>query len=126
MLLLWLSVTFSQPGRVWVTKGVLERANNNTANIAAIRAWMHEVDITSLHDYGEIPPEAWPPCIKAFSPVGVHLAEDGQAIVLNWGSGFGHWGLLIGPPTMELPPAFAEGCYVLPVKKGVFAWHDLQ
>lgn len=55
--------------------------------------------------------------------------ENGSPRVrLAWGSGFGHWGIVIGMDDMEIPPSdFSRyGEYRLPVEAGVYVWRELR
>lgn len=73
----------------------------------------------------------WPESLKVFNPhyVKLDLDENKNPMVsLTWGGPFAHWGVVIGMEDMEIPPSDLSryGEYRLPLKSGVYVWHELQ
>ncbi len=44
-------------------------------------------------------------------------------VIAQWGGGFGHWGLVIGAPTLRYPnPSYHH----IEWAPGVYVWHEIQ
>ena len=94
---------------------------SNRVDVPAIRTWRRNVDAAS----GTlIPAQDWPPAIVSVAPAFVDIHENEQ-VILTWGSGFAHWGILVGPEDAALPH-YLEGDSVIQVEPGVYAWYERQ
>jgi hypothetical protein len=79
-----------------------------------------------------IPRDQVPSDIRNFEGKGwpLHQASmrDG-AVWLQWGGGFGWWGLCVGPPTFKIAPDPSPGAYYneyLEWKPGIYCWVEIQ
>ena len=103
------------------------------ADIEGIREWLKTVDKTgeSIRYKDKF---KWPKPIEILSPNHfqiIYYAElDLYFVRLTWGSGFGHWGLIVGQEDMEIPLEEYDSdglCEIREtIKAGVYIWHEIQ
>jgi hypothetical protein len=112
---------FHQPGYIAFTRGFRERIRAE-ADLRSIKAWQ-----STLAGFpgGQIDSSSWPVCIEKLRPSAVLVSSGGDGIRIVFGSGFGHWGLVVGSEKMTLP-ATSDREYVLPIEPGTYAWHEIQ
>ncbi len=90
------------------------------ADIPAIRHWAAAYEAES--DGSGVVSVRWdagPDCIRELGPPGyIRFYPGKQRVSISWGSGHGHWGLIVGPVDMRMgvePYCFKleDGAYVL-------------
>ncbi len=97
-------------------RGVRDWATRNV-DTEVIRAWRDRIgDSTVVVD-----PNGLPGPVREWAPAEVCALPEGWTAIV-WGGGFGHWGLLVGPPN-QTAPHFVEGPR-LRVKAGLHVWHE--
>jgi hypothetical protein len=108
-------IAFFRPTEQFL-KGFRDRVKSQL-EVEAIRAWVPTIKLPP----GEIfVPEPWPAFIMKLQPPPSHisLGEPGSnTIWLQWGGGFGYWGILIGPESFKMSSSSET---LLPYKAGVY------
>jgi hypothetical protein len=97
-------------------------------DVPSIREWLLTVEIDEDNLSREIHREDLPKCLLKLQPPFciVKLVEANERIVnLIWGTGFGHWGLVIGSPKSSTHES-NESDYILPLEPGVYVWLEIQ
>ena len=102
----------------------------NRANLAALQSWLTELENLGYKHGDNLPEDDWPTEVRSLSPVFVRVIgppfEKNTQLQLVWGGGFGHWGLLVGPTTMETPVPGEGGLEEhMEIVPGVYAWEEL-
>jgi hypothetical protein len=115
-----LSLKTCEPGAVTYLRGFEHWARANV-ELAAIRNWQ----ATLRPPFGEIAESQWPPCIVRLHPVYVYVDPAEKSTTLTWGGGFGHWGIVVGRPTLPMPPPPQPG-YNRLLEPGAYVWHEYQ
>jgi len=112
------------PGYVAMTQGF--RIHTKVwADVEAIRDWAGSYepgpgDSPTLHGGGlDIARSNWPGCVRLLGPNYVGLRYEDRSVDLVYGSGFGHWGLYVGPKGAK-----ACGGYTAAVEDGAWVWHE--
>jgi hypothetical protein len=121
--------TIFGPGYIHFTRGFFKRMQKE-ADIPAIRTWASSLELPR-QDRHEVDDTQWPEAIKQLSPqyTFIEMPEDSETKVrIVWGGAFGHWGLMIGPSTMQVPPSnFRKyGEYRIKLAPGAYVWHDVR
>ena len=114
------------PGKAF-TYGFRNRMKSK-ADIEAIRDWLGTLDKEDYDVHSvRLHPDKWPKSLKLLNPNGVTLLADKNAdpqVIITWGGGFFHWGVVIGMDDMVITPSdisqWAE-CWLL-VEPGVYVW----
>jgi hypothetical protein len=86
------------------------------ADVPAIRQWLG----SQIAPPGrtEITRDLWPKCIQDLNPKAVMLNADGS-VWMVWGSGFHHYGVIIGSPFFTYSNADE---YVIELEPGAYVW----
>jgi len=104
------------------------------ADVEAIRGWLGTLDPNAymVGTFGisqkRFVGAELPPCIADLHPkwATVQPEEGGYLTVsLLWGGGFiGHWGIVVGPEEMPMPPAgrLGAGDRQFPLARGAYLW----
>ena len=100
----------------------------SSADVSAIRAWAS--DVIEAHTPGDrrspiLSPDRddWPACIRSLYPNMVTVSIQTKTVHVIYGSGFGHWGMSIGPDGAGPPKAWpAEREPGRVVRRGVCVW----
>jgi len=113
-------------------KGFKERMEKQ-ADIKGIRKWLETVNKTgeSIRYKTKI---TWPKPIKNLYPNDLQIIYyeelDLYFVKLYWGSGFGHWGLIVGQEDMELPLEEYDSDGLCEIREileaGVYIWKEIQ
>jgi hypothetical protein len=109
-----------EPGAMTFLRG-FERWTERNVDTIAIQRWMADANDNywdSRHWYGksypakEVIPEEFPDFLKDFNPQYLWLERselDGTKIIrFEWGGALGHWGIVIGDPSMKMPELTEE------------------
>lgn len=90
--------------------GLMDRIKSKE-DISAIRDWMKTLGKEDYNNFGEtLFPDEWPESLIALRPdhVSVSLSADKNGnpqIMITWGGGPFHWGVIIGMENMEMTPS---------------------
>ena len=132
LLLLFLAIETpfwgSEPGYIEFTDEFLQMMKAD-ADIKAIRLWLNEVPRTYP---GEVflNQEQQPACIRNLEPSHAKLTvyDSYKTVRLVWGGGFGYWGLVVGPETMETPESDLGdyGEYRVHMEPGAYVFNELH
>ena len=115
-------------------KNVAERCRKQMleqADLGAIRLWMatlpRPLGSDYFHDPNHVPEAIKTLRFDGWGSQGVYALEDDGVLRIRiyWGSGFGHWGIVVGPESMPTPSTSSRE-YVLPMSPGAYAWHEIQ
>ena len=127
------------PGYKSYTKGFHQRMQKQL-DIEGLRTWIGDLDqemfdgeyYDLLYQMNEnVLPEPIPKEIKNLGEYVHYLVfykeNEKRCLRIEWGGAFGHWGVVIGPKEMDVPPSdFGEfGQYRLKLEDGVYVWHEL-
>ncbi len=121
---LWVITLPVRTGDYFYYKSVARRTYlemRRHAEVQEIQAWLSSLPEDRRASVEKV---NWPPCIRNLSPGYVHFDDEGN-VRISWGSGFGHWGLCVGPEAMQTPETDARE-YRIPLKKGAYVWHEIQ
>lgn len=123
-----------KPGIYYIFQGHTDRIKRDV-DFKSIRDWSNTADISKQNDYG-IPKEYWPDFIKQLKAHTVFIERKetiGVLVKFEWGMGpFVHWGLVVGPPDMEVPESINKsdlnsiGEYRVKIVPGAYAWHEIK
>lgn len=127
-----------KPGLIPFTNGFRNKMKTE-ADVPAIQKWLAALNPQQCTDQmSDVMFKGWPQNINWPEAVtklsNLHYVnllkdENGHPIIhLSWGGAFGHWGLVVGHPTMKTPPSDMErfGEYRLELCKGAYVWHEIQ
>jgi hypothetical protein len=144
--------SISNPTFVSFSKGFRDKMKCDV-NVGEIQKWLKTIEKPKepvkyiIDPYGPpnisvlVAPEAtyiksldslnWPKTICNLQPkmVYIQLYDNDEAIIrLQWGGTFGSWGILVGPPDMEVPESDMKrgGEYRLKLAPGAYVWHDIR
>jgi hypothetical protein len=104
------------------------------ADVEAIRSWLGSLNRKDyiLGEYGtnekRFVESEQPPCIATLHPKWATVRPDDSqhlTVRLLWGGGFiGHWGIVVGPKDMPMPPSDARGSgeQHFPLTPGSYIW----
>ncbi|KPK74525.1 MAG: hypothetical protein AMJ79_13855 [Phycisphaerae bacterium SM23_30] len=104
------------------------------ADIEEIREWLKTVDKPNDFLSFQLYPNL-PEAIKKLKPRYVDTLKleekEGFKVRLTWGGGFGHWGMVVGPEDMEIPPTEISaydksGEYRERLTDGAYIWYEVQ
>ncbi|MGD0573583.1 MAG: hypothetical protein ABSB11_11285 [Sedimentisphaerales bacterium] len=122
-----------KPGIYYIFQGHTDRIKRDV-DFKLIRDWSNTVDTSKQDDYG-IPKERWPSFIKQLkaNTVFVEKKENiGTVVKFEWGGTFVHWGLVVGPPDMDVSESQNRSDlkrgdeYRLKLAPGAYVWHDIR
>lgn len=97
-----------------------------TTTAAQLQSWaLEEIDRGGDDDLELVTPPAFLDTPDDGSPnyIYVDSANSEPHLIAQWGSGFGHWGLLVGDPSLNYP---IDDYYHIEWAPGVFVWHEIQ
>jgi hypothetical protein len=128
------------PGYKPFTAGFHQRMQNRL-DVEKIRAWLGTLD-SEIFDgeyydllyemNGNVLPV---PILEEINSLSEHVhylvfytENKMPCLRIEWGGALGHWGVVVGPREMEVPPSdFSDyGEYRLKLEEGVYIWHELQ
>ncbi len=117
---LWFGTVGYKPGFIPFTRGLHDWAQQHVL-VTDIRRWAASLNQSPREI---VDSSTWPPTVAALQPSwGVYEAPD--TVRLAWGSGFGHWGIVVGPVgTQNL--VFPGGEYTVTLDPGSYVWHEKQ
>jgi hypothetical protein len=103
----------------------------NEADILKIRAWLKTADIRNQDEHWGLDKSQWPAAINKLSPqyTFIEMSDNNETQVrMIWGGPFGHWGMVVGPVTMEIPESDFDrgGEYRLKTAQGAYVWHEIR
>jgi hypothetical protein len=119
----------AKPGYISFTHGFKTRMQNE-ADINAIRMWLKTVEVKDEASC-KIDEYEWPDCIKKLSPQYTFIEKsdnDEIQVRITWGWPVSHWGLIVGPATMNIPESDFRryGEYRIKLEQGAYVWHEIK
>ena len=88
------------------------------ADVGAIREWGEKVEMKKNDRGVEVYVGELPECVKKLRPGHVTVDSKTRAVNVDWGGGFGHWGLWVGPKGGDYRP----GGFALKLEDGAYVW----
>lgn len=120
----YISLSIVDPGYIDFTRGLRDWAHADVDS-AAIRKWLSRVPSPeNVRDIGEM---EWPTAVKSLEPKYVRIEQNGdfRFLRLTWGGAWAHWGIVVSAEH-RLDGFNPRRQYTLPVRTGLYAWHELQ
>lgn len=118
-----LSALCGRPGYLSFTEGFTDRMKTE-ADIDGMRRWLYTWS-GAVGD--EVPRATWPEAVSRLTPkyVDVIKTDHRRCLRLGWGSGFGHWGIVVGSEDMPTPKS-SKREFTMPLEPGAYVWHEIQ
>jgi hypothetical protein len=105
------------------TRGFRDRVADEI-DLAALRDWHTERIRSPAPPDSMLAETSLPNDVRRLQPVFTNRYPD-DSVEISWGSGFGHWGILIVPDDAP-PPSGADYAALMHISPGIYAWHEQQ